>query len=167
MPDRVAWLPQSVQTTAKIALTVALLGSAGFLAAKTIGTTEYYKKVDELGELSQWTDKAMMVHGSVVPGSIREEVIGQDTQRTFLLEHGGKRVRVFSAGPKPDVFKDSSDVIAIGAIVPGDKKRALAATLGVTIDATYVVDATELRAKCPTRYEGAQANKNLKTKIDE
>jgi cytochrome c-type biogenesis protein CcmE len=159
MPGRAARLPLSVQTKAKIALTVALLGSAGFLAASSLGTTQHYKMVDELGELSQWTDKAMMVHGTVVPGSIREEVVAQDTQRTFLLEHGGKRVRVFSAGPKPDVFKDLSDVIAVGAIVPAEKKTALAASLGVTVDSAYVVDASELRAKCPTRYEGAQGNK--------
>ena len=40
---------------------------------------------------------------------------------------------------------------------------AMAEGLGVRIesDMQYVVDATELMAKCPSKYEGAQANKKL------
>jgi hypothetical protein len=48
-------------------------------------------------------------------------------------------------------------------VVLASQMASVAASLDVNIesDMTYVVDATELMAKCPSKYEGAQANKNL------
>ncbi len=152
-----------MQRKLQVAVTAAIAGVAlAALATSTLGNTQHYKMVDELGGLARWTNTEMMVHGTVVAGSIREDVIAQETQRTFLLEHGGKRVRVFSAGPKPDTFKDYSDVVAVGHIIPARDKREIAGSLHVTIEADYVVDASELRAKCPTRYTGAESLRGLK-----
>jgi cytochrome c-type biogenesis protein CcmE len=149
----------------KVAITtVAVLGCAGFFAL-TSGEKQHYKKVHQLGDLAKWGDKEVMVHGNVVPGSIRESVIDQETQRTFMVESGGARIRVLHAGPKPDTFKDLSEVVAIGHIVPSGPKQPIASALHVVLDAPYVVDATELRAKCPTRYTGAQANRDLNKPI--
>lgn len=154
-------------TIAKIALTAAV-ATAGvvFFARSASTSTQHYKMVDELlasGDLSQWQDKQMKVHGWVVAGSIKEKVVNQETVRTFLLQKGGKKIRVFSKGPKPDTFKDQSEVVATGTLVTAGSMADTAKGLDVRIDSDmpYVVDATDLMAKCPSKYEGAQGNKTL------
>ena len=58
--------------------------------------------------------------------------------------------------------------VASGHIVPVAEKRALAQSLGVALEADldYVVDAEKLDAKCPSKYDGARANKDLSTKFE-
>ncbi|MGE0548077.1 MAG: cytochrome c maturation protein CcmE [Kofleriaceae bacterium] len=151
---------------AKIALTAAVVLVAGFVVPSCTATSDNYRMVDQLiveGNLAKWEGKAMRVHGFVVPGSIKEQIIDQETVRTFVLQKAGKKIRVFNRGPKPDTFKDEADVVATGSIVPSVKLASTATTLGVTIDPAmgHVVDATELSAKCPSKYEGVQPNKQL------
>jgi cytochrome c-type biogenesis protein CcmE len=127
--------------------------------------------VDDLmtsGDLAQWKDKEIKVHGWVLAGSIKQSVVNQDTFRTFVLQKGGKKIRVFSSGPVPDTFKDQSEVVATGEIVAASTKAELAKSLGVTLEAdlTHVVVATELQAKCPSKYEGATAVKDPKLKYE-
>ncbi|MBA3391038.1 MAG: cytochrome c maturation protein CcmE [Deltaproteobacteria bacterium] len=159
-------------TLAKIALTAAVaVAGVGFFVKSTLGHTTHYKMVDELmaaGDLAQWKDQEIKVHGWVEAGSIKTEVVNQETQRTFLLQKGGKKIRVFTVGPVPDTFKDQSEVVATGMIVPATTKSDLAASLKVSLEAdlAYVVVAKELQAKCPSKYTGAQANKDLKTKYE-
>lgn len=153
-------------TIAKLALTGAVIvGGVAFFAKSASTNTQHYKMVDQLlaTDLTQWKDKQLKVHGWVVAGTIKEQIINQETMRTFVLHKDGKKIRVFNKGPKPDTFKDQSEVVATGTIVPAADMRALAQSLNTQIesDMTYVVDATELMAKCPSKYEGAQANKNL------
>ena len=158
-------------TLAKIALTAAVaVAGVGFFVKSTLGHTEHYKMVDELmaGDLSKWGDKQLKVHGWVQAGTIREQVVQQKTQRTFVLTKEGKKIRVFSAGPAPDTFKDQSEVIATGHLVPAKERAELAASLQVSLEADldYVLDATKLDAKCPSKYDGARANKDLTTKYE-
>lgn len=153
-------------TLGKVVLTAAVaVGGVGFLVRSSVSSAQHYKMVDDLlsSDLSQWTGKELKVHGWVESGSIQEKIVNQETHRTFLLQKGGKKIRVFSAGPKPDTFKDQSEVVATGHLVPAAKLKDLATSLGVTIDADmpYVVDATELMAKCPSKYDGANVNKQL------
>ena len=153
-------------TLAKIAITAAVaVAGVGFFVKSTLGHTQHYKMVDELmaGDLSQWKGKELKVHGWVVAGSIRELVVDQKTQRSFVLQKDGKKIRVFSFGPKPDTFKDQSEVVASGYLIPASEKGELAKSLGVPLEAdlAYVVDATKLDAKCPSKYDGARANKDL------
>ena len=153
-------------TLAKIALTAAVaVAGVGFFVKSTRDHSQHYKMVDELmaEDLSQWKDKELKVHGWVLAGSIREEVVKQETQRTFVLTKEGKKIRVFSMGPKPDTFKDQSEVVATGHLVAAADRRELAKSLGVTLEADidYVVEAKELQAKCPSKYDGARANKDL------
>ncbi|MBS1119593.1 MAG: cytochrome c-type biosis protein CcmE [Deltaproteobacteria bacterium] len=156
-------------TLAKIVLTAAVaVAGVGFFVKSTLGHTQEYMMVDQLlasGDLSQWKGKELKVHGWVVAGSIKEEVVNQQTVRTFLLQKEGKKIRIFSKGPKPDTFKDQSEVVATGRIIPSAERKALASDLKINIetDLAYVVDATDLQAKCPSKYEGAQVNKNLNT----
>jgi cytochrome c-type biogenesis protein CcmE len=158
-------------TLAKIALTAAVaVAGVGFFVKSTLGHTQHYKMVDELlaGDLTQWKDKELKVHGWVLAGSIKEQVVKQETHRSFVLTKDGKKIRIFNMGPKPDTFKDQSEVVATGRLVPASSRKDLAAALGVPLEAdiAYVVDATELQAKCPSKYEGARANKDLNSKFE-
>lgn len=158
-------------TLAKIALTAAVaVAGVGFFVKSTLGHTQHYKMVDELmaGDLAQWQGKELKVHGWVLAGSIKEDVVKQETQRSFVLTKDGKKIRVFSMGPKPDTFKDQSEVVATGTLVPAADMRELASALRVPLesDVAYVVVATELQAKCPSKYEGARANQDLNAKFE-
>jgi cytochrome c-type biogenesis protein CcmE len=153
-------------TIAKLALTGAvIIAGVAFFAKSASTSTQHYKMVDQLvtADLGQLGDQQMKVHGWVVAGSIKEKIVNQETIRTFVLHKDDKKIRVFSRGPKPDTFKDQSEVVATGTIVPASKMTDMAASLDVRIesDMGYVVDATELMAKCPSKYDGAQGNKKL------
>jgi cytochrome c-type biogenesis protein CcmE len=133
----------------KILVTVAIvLGVIGFFTYSSLGQAQHYKMVDDLLKSpDEWVGKEMKVHGWVEPGSIKEWVSDQKMVRTFTLEKGGKKIQVSHEGPKPDTFRDQSEVVATGVVTRKD---------GV-----LVVEATELSAKCPSKYEGAQSNKKM------
>ena len=154
-------------TVLKIVLTVAVaVGGIVFFVKTTLGNTQEYMMVDELmqGDLSRLEGRELKVHGWVLAGSIKEKVVNQQTIRTFVLQKAGKKIRVFSKGPKPDTFKDQSEVVATGRLLASAKAKELAAGLETQLenDLAYVVEATDLQAKCPSKYDGAQVNKNLK-----
>jgi cytochrome c-type biogenesis protein CcmE len=158
-------------TLAKIALTAAVaVAGVGFFVYSTRAHSEHYMMVDKLmaSDLTHWNGNELKVHGDVLAGSIHERVVDQQTHRTFVLTRGGKQIRVFSSGPKPDTFKDQSEVIATGHLIPAAEKRELAKSLGVTLEANldYVVDAEKLDAKCPSKYDGARANRDLNMKFE-
>jgi cytochrome c-type biogenesis protein CcmE len=158
-------MAMQTSTIAKIALTAAVaVAGIGFFVKSTLGHTTHYKMVDDLmaTNLADWKDKELKVHGWVLAGSIKQEVVKQETHRTFVLQRGGKKIRVFNKGPVPDTFKDESEVVATGRIVPATQMTELAASLKVPLEAdlAYVVEATELQAKCPSKYEGATLNKD-------
>jgi len=153
-------------TLGKIVVTaVVAVGGVGFLVKSSVSSAQHYKMVDDLvsSDLSSWTGKELKVHGWVESGSIHESVVNQETHRTFLLQKSGKKIRVFSSGPKPDTFKDQSEVVATGHLVPAKQMKQLSDSLGVSIesDMPYVVDSTELMAKCPSKYDGARVNQEL------
>jgi cytochrome c-type biogenesis protein CcmE len=153
----------SNNTVLKIVLTAAvLLGGAGFLVYSSLDGAQHYQMVDQLlaTDLSSWQGKEMKVHGYVEAGTIVEKVVNQEIHRTFILQKSGKRIRVFSTGPKPDTFKDDSEVVATGQLVKAPTLAALAKDMGVPLetDMPYVVDSTELMAKCPSKYDGATVN---------
>jgi cytochrome c-type biogenesis protein CcmE len=157
-------------TLGKIILTAAVaIGGVGFLVKSSVGSAQHYKMVDDLlsSDLTSWKDKELKVHGWVESGSIIEKIVTQETHRTFLLQKGGKKIRVFSAGPKPDTFKDQSEVVATGHLVASTDPRIkeVADGLGISIesDMPYVVDSTELMAKCPSKYDGANINRQQLT----
>jgi cytochrome c-type biogenesis protein CcmE len=158
-------------TLAKIALTAAVaVAGVGFFVYSTRAHSEHYMMVDKLmaSDLAEWKDQELKVHGWVLAGSIHEQVVDQKTYRTFVLTKEGKKIRIFSSGPKPDTFKDQSEVIATGHLIAAADKRDLARSLGVTLEADlgYVVDAEKLDAKCPSKYDGARANRDLNPKFE-
>ena len=150
-------------TLGKIVLTAAVaVGGVGFLVKSSVSNAQHYMMVHELvgSDLASWTGKELKVHGFVESGSIHESVVNQETHRTFLLQREGKKIRIFNAGPKPDTFKDQSEVVATGHLVPAAQMKSVAESLGVAIesDMPYVVDSTDLMAKCPSKYDGARVN---------
>jgi cytochrome c-type biogenesis protein CcmE len=136
----------------KIALTVAVVvGGISLIVVSSRGDVQYYKMVDELlveleTEPAPWVGRTLKVHGWVEAGSIDERIEDQQTKRTFVLENKGQRIRVAHHGPKPDTFKDKSEVVAEGRLVEKD--------------GAYMLEAEELMAKCPSKYEGAEVNRN-------
>jgi cytochrome c-type biogenesis protein CcmE len=134
----------------KIGLTALVaLGGLGFLIYSGRESSSGYRMVDKLMvNPTRFVGKEMKIHGWVESGSIDVKIANQETQRTFVLGKGGKRVAVHHIGPVPDTFKDESEVVAKG-------------TLTQTADGSFVFEATELMAKCPSKYEGAESNKKL------
>ena len=164
-------------TLAKILLTgIVAIGGGGFLVYSSVGQAQHYMQVDQLvgGDIGKWKDDELKVHGKVIAGSIIDEVVGPKSQRTFLLETKGQKVRVFSYGEVPQTFGDDADVIALGRVIPAKDRQDLADQLCAKAkqkgeqkacpivtdtEQKWVVDASELSAKCPSRYEGAPNNK--------
>jgi cytochrome c-type biogenesis protein CcmE len=128
----------------KVLVTIAVfLGGAGMLVYSSLSEAEYYKHVDELmATPAEWSGKTLRVHGFVEAGSIQEKIVDQQTKRRFVLEYRGKRLTVEHQGPKPDTFKDLAEVVAKGKVVEED--------------GGYVLQATELTAKCPSKYQAGE-----------
>lgn len=131
----------------KLVATIAVVGGlAGFFRYSARGHTGNYKMVDEVMlSYGQFVGKPMKVHGWVEPGTIVEEIVAQETVRTFVLENKGKRLLVRNKGPKPDSFRDKSEVVADGKIIEENGQPVLIAD--------------GLSAKCPSKYEGAPQEK--------
>jgi cytochrome c-type biogenesis protein CcmE len=163
-------------TLAKLALTAAVVaGGAGFLVYSSTSHAQHYEMVDNLlaKGLDTFEGKQLKVHGIVETGTIATATVNQETRRTFVLQKNGKKIRVFVTGPVPDTFKDASEVVATGRLVPASSMQSVAdqicqsakdrdkADCPIYTDAEQdkVVDATELMAKCPSKYKGADSNK--------
>ena len=134
-------------TIAKIVLTAAIaLGVVGFFWHSSSSHTGAYKMVDEAVAVApEWQGKEIKVHGWVQAGTIDEQIVGQEMHRTFVLEHKGATILVKNTGPKPDTFRDKAEVVADGKLVMEGGKP--------------VLYASNLMAKCPSKYEGAQRDK--------
>jgi cytochrome c-type biogenesis protein CcmE len=159
-------------TLVKIGLSaVVITGAGGFLIYESTSSAQHYYKVDKLMDqkLDQFGQTELKVHGWVVAGSITEAVVDQETQRSFVLQSNGKKIRVFNKGPIPDTFKDQSEVVASGHLLPAshfetlakqlcaphDGKVANACPIRIDAEQAWIVDSTELMAKCPSKYSGA------------
>ena len=158
----------------KIALTVGILvAGGGFLVYSSRSHAQHYEMVDALVDkgIDRYKGKELKVHGYVEAGSIVESIVNHEEKRTFVLQKGGKKIRVFSTGPKPDTFKDQSEVVATGRLVNASELQKLAdeicanakgnpsCPIRTDAEQMMVVDSSELMAKCPSKYEGAQSNK--------
>jgi cytochrome c-type biogenesis protein CcmE len=123
-----------------IAAAVIILGTVAYLAF-TGGrdNKSYYVTISELQGMG---DKAYVRHlrvaGNVAPGSIHRA----GTNATFdLLEQGRKLSVVYQGSePPPDTFKDDAQALAVG-----------------TYSHDGVFHATELQAKCASKYAPAPA----------
>jgi cytochrome c-type biogenesis protein CcmE len=113
-----------------IVLTLTYLGFQGFQASAS-----YYQTVPELyATKDQAYERRLKVAGDVVPGSIVRE--GKTVK--FVIEKEGQTLPVQYVGtaPLPDTFRDRAE-----AIVDGSYGR------------DGVFTATEMQAKCASKYE--------------
>jgi cytochrome c-type biogenesis protein CcmE len=123
---------------AKVGVTTLVLATAfGVLLYTTMGESmQYYKYVDEVaGQPQTWAGKTLQVHGYVVPGSIGRKRDALDYQ--FDLQRNGQVIRAYYSGVVPDTFKDEAEVVLTGELT----------------DQGFM--ATEMTAKCPSKYEEA------------
>jgi cytochrome c-type biogenesis protein CcmE len=124
----------------KIVLTSVVLASAfGVLLYSSLGESlQYYKYVDEvMVEPTAWHGKNLQVHGMVVPDSIGRK--DNTLEWRFDIQRNGKVLTAYYNGIVPDTFKADSEVVLTG-----------------TMDAKGF-HATEMTAKCPSKYDAAPA----------
>ena len=123
---------------AKLGLTTLVLATAfGILLYTTMGESmQYYKYVDEVaGQPEAWAGKTLQVHGYVVPGSIGRKRDALEYQ--FQLQRNGQVIRAYYTGVVPDTFKNDAEVVLTGQFTPNGFM------------------ATDMTAKCPSKYEEA------------
>jgi cytochrome c-type biogenesis protein CcmE len=139
-------MSKGLQIAIGAALVAGLLGWYG-LSQVSEGGFVYYQTLAEFrteGEAGQ----AARVHGFVVPGSIQRDVgakrVSFHVQETAPHAGGsaeGALPVIYAGLEMPDMFKDGAEVVVEGR---------LAAPAG-TFHATNVL------AKCPSKFEGQQA----------
>ena len=121
------------------ATSMVLLIAFGVLLYSTIGESmQYYKYVDEvMVDPVAWQGKPLQVHGYVVAGSIGRKRDALEYQ--FDIQRNGKVIRAYYNGIVPDTFKNDSEVVLTGQLT------------------SQGFVATEMTAKCPSKYEEAPA----------
>ncbi len=122
-----------------IVAAVVILATVGWLALTGVRDNKSYYVT--IGELHAMGPKAYTRHlrvaGNVAPGSIHR--VG--TSANFALLEQGRLLEVSYQGtePPPDTFKDDAQALAVG-----------------TYGRDGVFHATELQAKCASKYAPAQ-----------
>ncbi len=128
------------QTLRIIAAVVIILGTIAYLAITGVESNKSYYVT--IGELQAMGGKAYARHlrvaGNVAPGSIERNGANAD----FVLLEQGRTLKVNYQGmePPPDTFKDDAQALAIG-----------------TLGRDGVFHATELQAKCASKYAPAKS----------
>ncbi|HQK23096.1 MAG TPA: cytochrome c maturation protein CcmE [Candidatus Latescibacteria bacterium] len=108
-------------------------------------TIHYYTTTSEfLNRAPDYINKPVRVNGKVVPGSL--ERVGSDgpTDLRFALgDSVHHTLPVHYRGTAlPDAFREGADVVVEGVYLP-----------------TGVLEARQILAKCPSKYEAAPANR--------
>jgi len=127
---------------------VLVLAFAGLLWSTLQEGAEYYKNVDEVMTNQQaWEGKKLQLHGYVVPGSIlrkRDSLEYRFKVRSTPARSSDEAVIVDAAysGVVPDTFKDEAEVVLKGRLD----------------GATFFTEPNGVMAKCPSKYEAAEAS---------
>ena len=118
---------------------VIILATVGWLAYTGVRDTKsYYVTLSELNAMGkQAYSRNLRVAGNVAPGSIQRS--GMSVR--FTLNEQGRTLQVNYQGsePPPDTFKDDAQALAVG-----------------TYGRDGVFHATQLQAKCASKYAPAQ-----------
>jgi cytochrome c-type biogenesis protein CcmE len=125
-----------------------VLGVAGYLMATSISDTgvQYMTPTELSAKLQQdstFRDVGVKVGARVVPGSVNKAPGGREY--AFQVTDGAKTFPVVYRGIAPDTFTDSVDVV-----------------IGGRMGADGTFQATELLAKCASRYENAPTDPSKK-----
>ena len=118
-------------------LVLVIIGTLTWLAAGGISETKtYYKTIAEVGQMGDRAlSSRLRVGGDVEEGSI----VRQGKEVHFVLTQDKLRMPVVYKGtePLPDTFRDGSQALADGRMLP---------------DGTF--QASKIQAKCASKYEG-------------
>lgn len=129
-----------------IVATVLILGTVAYLAFTGVRDNKsYYVTISELqGMGNKAYTRHLRVAGNVAPGSIHRT----GTNAAFNLLEQGRTLHVVYNGtePPPDTFKDESQALAVG-----------------TYGHDGVFHATQLQAKCASKYAPAANQKPVTT----
>src|SRR5262245_11760837 len=103
--------------------------------ARPDADADFYLEVSDLpAKADDLAERVVQVRGFVAAGSL--------TTGSFVLEEKGTQLPVRYSGPRPDTLKDRAEVVARGRLVrDGDG---------------WVLDAHEVLAKCPSRYDSGK-----------
>lgn len=126
--------------TVRIALAVlVIMGAISYLAVTGVEANKsYYVTIQELQAMGgKAYTRHLRVAGSVQPGTIERS----GSHANFVLVENDRKLTVAYTGeePPPDTFKDNSQALAIG-----------------TFGRDGVFHATQLQAKCASKYAPAQ-----------
>jgi cytochrome c-type biogenesis protein CcmE len=117
-------------------LVVAIVGTLGWLAADGIQETKtYYKTISEVAAMGDKAlDSRIRVGGDVEQGSI----VRTGGEVRFVLKQDQHRLNVVYQGsePLPDTFRDGSQALADGKLMPSGTFQA-----------------SKIQAKCASKYE--------------
>ena len=117
-----------------LALVVAL-GIAYLIVIGIQNASMYHLSVGELmARSAQAYDEELRVGGKVVGGSVKQDPATQ-TMRFMIADEKGATLPVVYRGVVPDAFKPEADVVLQGRLAPSG-----------------TFEATELLAKCPSKY---------------
>lgn len=121
---------------------VVIVGALSFLMYTTMADqVEYYKHVDEvMASPDEWYGKRLQVHGFVQGDPI---VNPQTLEYRFQMVSNGQVVSATYRGVVPDTFKRDAEVVVKGKLTPAG------------------IEAHEIMAKCPSRYEADAAPKKI------
>jgi cytochrome c-type biogenesis protein CcmE len=131
-------------------LVAALLGWYG-ISQVSEGGFVYYQTLGEF-RASGEPGRASRVHGFVVPGSIERDVAAkrvsfrvQETAPHAGGSADGALAVIYAGLETPDMFKDGAEVVVEGRLAAG----------------AGTFHATNVLAKCPSKFEGQQAQASL------
>jgi cytochrome c-type biogenesis protein CcmE len=127
----------------KVGLTtvVLVLAFGGLLWSTLRDGTEYYKHVEEVMVAPEaWYGKRLQLHGYVVPSTIFRSKDSLDYR--FQVHSKGHVVNASYTGIVPDTFKDEAEVVLKGRLD----------------GTTFHTVPNGVMAKCPSKYEEAQAS---------
>lgn len=113
------------------------VAAVAYIAMSSFDNEVYFLTVSEVvADIDAHDEREFRLKGHVVAGS--HETLGDSlNHHRFELAEGGDTMVVYFQGPLPDTFSDDAEVIALGQLISDDE-----------------FEATEVVAKCPSRYEG-------------
>ncbi len=142
-------MSKGIQIAIGGALVAALLGWYGATQVEE-ASFAYYQTLEEFQAAAAASSRAVRVHGYVADGSIERDVDArqvsfrvQSTPPHAGGEAGAMMTVVYASLETPDLFKDGAEVVVEGRLHP--------ATNG---DTTF--HATNVLAKCPSKFEGQE-----------
>ena len=132
--------PQALQIGAAVAV---VLGTIIYLSVTAVQANKSYYVT--IGELHAMGNKAYTRHLRVAGDVAAHSIQRSGTNAKFVLSEQGRTLQVSYQGiePPPDTFKDGSQALAMG-----------------TYGRDGVFHATELQAKCASKYAAAKPAPN-------